>query len=64
LKHLADGVRLTLIAVGIPAPAPASLNTHGGAVIAVDSGGDEADSVYVAWKSLPSAGPLQVLISD
>jgi hypothetical protein len=47
LKDLADRVRVILIAAEIPASASVGPNPDGGAVIAVDTGADEADGVYI-----------------
>jgi hypothetical protein len=54
LRDLADCVRATLGAAGIPAYASASPDPEGGAAIDVDTGADEAGGVYVSWK-LPQA---------
>lgn len=49
LRELANRVRSTLIAAGIPAFDDASPNPAGGARIEIDAGDDEGCGVYVSW---------------
>jgi hypothetical protein len=53
LRELADRVRMTLTAAGIPVIG-SSPGADGGAVIDVDTGADEAGGIYIAWR-LPRA---------
>jgi hypothetical protein len=49
LVHLADRVRATLIAAGIPAFNIMDPDPQGGAAIDVDTGGDQGGGVYISW---------------
>jgi hypothetical protein len=49
LRDLADRVRVTLIAAGIPAFDIADQSLRGGAAIEVDTGVDDASGVYISW---------------
>jgi hypothetical protein len=54
LRELADRVRTTLAAAGIPVSASASPLLDGSAVLDMDTGADEAGGIYVRWR-LPRA---------